>query len=112
MTGRPSDLSPAIPEPHRENIRKLAERIYKDTAQTNAPVVQLAAQEVDDVIRKINEEIETINTALTGRPWSEAYRALVTIRDVAQNFSASLSMRRASLSQYDSVWPGSRWRGN
>jgi hypothetical protein len=111
MTGRAFDLSPAIPEPYRENIRKLSERIYKDTAQANTPVLQLTAQEVDNAIRDINKEIEAINAALKEKPWSEAYGALVTMRDVVQNFSASLSMRRASLGQYDTVWPGSRWKG-
>jgi len=74
-------------------------------------VLQLTAQEIDDAIRDINKEIEAVNAALKGTPWSEAYSALVTMRDIVQNFSASLSMRRASLGQYDTVWPGSRWRG-
>jgi hypothetical protein len=111
MTGRAADLSPTIPEPHRENIRKLSERIYKGTSQTNAPAMQLTVMEIDNVIRDINKEIEEINAALKGTPWSEAYSALVTMRDVVQNFSASLSMRRASVVQYDTAWPGSRWRG-
>jgi hypothetical protein len=111
MTGRPADLSPAIPEPHREKIRKLAERVYKDTAQSGNTVVRLTAQEIDDVVRDINKEIEAVNAGLKGSPWSESYTALVTMRDVVQNFSASLSMRRASLGQYDTVWPGSRWKG-
>jgi hypothetical protein len=111
MTGRISDLSPTIPEPHRNNIRQLAERIYKDTAESNASTLRLSAYEIDEVVQAINTEVERINAALTGTPWSEAYSALVTLRDVVQNFAASLSMRRASLGQYDTVWPGSRWRG-
>jgi hypothetical protein len=111
MTGRVSDLSPTIPEPYRENIRKLAERIYTNSAQANASTLRLNAQEVDDVVKAINKEIEVINAALKGTPWSETYTTLVTLRDVVQSFAASLSMRGASLGQYDSVWPGSRWRG-
>jgi hypothetical protein len=111
MTGRAADLSPTIPEPHRENIRKLVERIYKDTAQANAPILRLSVVEVDSAIHDINKEIEAINAALKGTPWSEAYSALVTMRGVVQNFSASLSIRRASVGQYDTAWPGSRWRG-
>jgi hypothetical protein len=111
MTERAADLPPTIPEPHRENIRKLSERIYKGTAHANAPALQLAVVEIDNAIRDINIEIEGINAALKGTPWSEAYSALVTMRDVVQNFSASLSIRRAAVGQYDTAWPGSRWRG-
>lgn len=111
MTGRATDLSNAIPEPHRENIRKLAERVYKDAGQQHSTSLNLSAQEADDAIRDINKTIEQVNAALKGIAWQEAYTALVTMREVVQNFSASLSMRRASLGQYDTVWPGSRWKG-
>lgn len=84
MTGRVTDLSPSIPAEHRENIRNLAERIYKDTTQ-NTTALRLTAQEADEVLGDINKAIERINAALQGTAWSEAYRALVTMRDVVCN---------------------------
>lgn len=110
MTGRVTDLSPTIPEPYKENIRKMAERIYKDTTPANPSALRLSAQEASEAVRDINKEIEAINASLQGKSWSDAYTVLVTMRDVVQNFSASLSMRRASLGQYDAVWPGTRWK--
>ncbi|KAF2651515.1 hypothetical protein K491DRAFT_682124 [Lophiostoma macrostomum CBS 122681] len=109
MTGRVAELSPAIPEPHRETIRKLTERIYKDAASHST--LNLSASEVDETLRDINNAIERVNAGLKGKAWTEAYSALNTLKEVVQNFSASLSMRRASVGQYDTVWPGSRWKG-
>ncbi|PSN69952.1 hypothetical protein BS50DRAFT_585445 [Corynespora cassiicola Philippines] len=110
MSGKVTELSPAVPKPYRDSIQKLAERIYKDTAQPSRAVLNLTAEEADEAVRDINKAIEQVNAGLQGKQWSEAYTVLVTIRDVVQNFSASLGMRRASLAQFDGVWPGSRWR--
>jgi predicted translin family RNA/ssDNA-binding protein len=110
MTGRATGVSPSIPEPHREAIIKLAERVYKGSAnQTTA--LNLSIEEVDRILQDIHKAIEDVNAALKGTAWSEAYTSLVTLKEVVQNFSASLSMRRASIGQYDTVWPGTRWKG-
>ncbi|KAF2867936.1 hypothetical protein BDV95DRAFT_597692 [Massariosphaeria phaeospora] len=111
MTGPVADLSAAVPEPHRGNIKKLAERIYANTAQQNSSSLNLTAPEADEALQDINTAIDQANAALQGAAWTEAYTALVTMRDVVRNFSAALSMRRASSGQYDTVWPGSRWKG-
>lgn len=112
MTGRVTGISASIPEPHRETIRKLTERIYKDAGNQNVGALNLTAGEVDQILRDISRAIENVNAALKGTAWTEAYTALTTLREVVQNFSASLSMRRASLGQYDTPWPGSRWKGS
>jgi hypothetical protein len=109
MTGRVNELSPAIPEPYRETIKRLTERVYKDAAN-NTSTLNLTASQVDDVLRDINKAIEQINAGLRDKAWSDAYSALVTLKEVVQNFSASLAMRRSSIGQYDTPWPGSRWQ--
>ncbi|CAI6335831.1 unnamed protein product [Periconia digitata] len=100
----------AVPEPERSQIQRIAQRIYGDKTQANAAPANLRAEDIDKIVLDINTQIETINARLKGNAWSEAYNVLVTMRDVVQNFSAAASMRRASQSQYDTAWPGTRWR--
>ena len=109
--GRTTGLSNAIPEPYRGNIQRLSERIYKETGTQSSSNLNLTAQEVDIVVQDINRAMEEVDANLKDAAWREAYTALATLKGVVQNFSASLSMRRASLGQYDAVWPGSRWKG-
>ena len=117
MTGRAAELSPAVPEPHRQTIKRLAEQIYKDitnnpssSSASTSTTLRLTAGEADAIVRDINTAIEQANAALQGPAWTEVYTALVSVRDVVQNFVASLRNRRASLGQYDSIWPGSGWK--
>ncbi|PVI06564.1 hypothetical protein DM02DRAFT_667448, partial [Periconia macrospinosa] len=95
----------SVPEPHRDRIQKIAQRVYADKSQANASTLNLRVEDIDSIVRDINEEVEKINSVLKGNAWSEAFNALVTMRDVVRNFSASASMRRASQSQFDTVWP-------
>lgn len=111
MTGRVPSIPLAIPERYREKIRNLAERIYRGAATQNSNALNLTAAEADNIVVDINKVIEEINAELKGSTWTEAYTALGTLKEVVQGFSASLSMRRTSVGQYGSVWPGSQWRG-
>lgn len=109
-TGKVTELR-SVPEPYNNQIRKIVGRVYgSDKLQSNASAATLMRHDIDDIVRDINNEIERVNAALNGSAWSEAYNVLVTIRDVVQNLSAAASMRRASQSQYDTAWPGTRWR--
>jgi len=110
MSDRSTELSRTIPESHRQAIRALVERVHNGTHSTKSRRC-FSAEEAEQAVQDINKLIETTNSALREPAWSDAYTVLVTIRDTVQNFSAAMSMRRASLSQYDTVWPGSRWKG-
>ncbi|KAF2007481.1 hypothetical protein P154DRAFT_517193 [Amniculicola lignicola CBS 123094] len=110
MTGRDSGISHAVPEPYREVIRNLTGRIYKDSGNQRSRSINLTAEEADEVLKDIRTAIEQVNSGLKAMAWTEAYTALNTMKEVVQNFTASLAMRRASVGLYDTVWPGSRWR--
>lgn len=98
----------AVPEPHKTRIQKIAHRMYNDKTQATESSANMRAGEIDAIICDINTEIERVDAALKGTAWTEAYNVLVTMKNIAQNSSAAGSMRRAS--QYDTPWPGTRWR--
>lgn len=107
--GKP-EISSGIPEPYRGAISKLAERLYEDATDHNTDTVNLTPEKLDDLLRDIDKVMEQANSGLKGIARTEASSALMTLREVARNLSASLSMRRASVGQYDTPFPGSRWR--